>query len=64
MNRWNLSVEGLGSLVTELTESQMMRYLKSIKDFIKIIGRYPDYFEEKDILKQARKEEPNENSQN
>ena len=64
MNRWNLSVEGLGSLVTELTDSQMMRYLKNIKDFIRIIGRYPDYFEERDILKNAKKEEPDENSQN
>jgi hypothetical protein len=64
MNRWNMSVEGLGSLVTELTENQMMRYLKSIKGFIKIIGRYPDYFEERDIIKNAKKEEPDENSQN
>lgn len=56
MNRWGLRVEGLGSMVTELNESQMVKYLKSIKEFVKIIGRYPDYFEEKEIIKQARKE--------
>lgn len=56
MNRWGLRVEGLGSMVTELTEKQMTRYLKSIKEFVRIIGRYPDYFEERDIIKQARKE--------
>lgn len=43
-------------MVTELTEKQMTRYLKSIKEFVRIIGRYPDYFEERDIIKQARKE--------
>lgn len=56
MNRWGMSVEGLGSMVMELSESQMVKYLKSIKDFVKIIGRYPDYFEERDIIKQAKKE--------
>ena len=56
MNRWGLRVEGLGSMVTELNESQMVKYLKSIKEFVRIIGRYPDYFEEKEIIKQARKE--------
>lgn len=56
MNRWGLRVEGLGSMVTELTEKQMTRYLKSIKEFVRIIGRYPDYFEERDIIRQARKE--------
>ncbi len=56
MNRWGMSVEGLGSMVMELSESQMVKYLKNIKDFVKIIGRYPDYFEERDIIKQAKKE--------
>lgn len=56
MNRWGMSVEGLGSMVMELSESQMLKYLKNIKDFVKIIGRYPDYFEERDIIKQAKKE--------
>lgn len=49
-------MEGLGAMVTELTDKQMTKYLQSIKDFVKIIGRYPDYFEERDIIKQARKE--------
>ena len=56
MNKWGLSVEGLGSMVMELNDCQMERYLKAIKDFMKIIGRYPDYFEERDIIKQAKKE--------
>ncbi len=64
MNRWNMSVEGLGSLVLELTECQMKKYLNGIKDFVKLIGRYPDYFEERDLIKQAKKGEPHENGQN
>lgn len=55
MNRWGLSVEGLGSMVMELSENQMESYLKRIKDFVHIIGRYPDYFEERDIIKQVRR---------
>lgn len=56
MNRWGMSVEGLGSLVSDLSDTQMMKYLERIKQFTKIIGRYPDYFEERDIIKQAKKE--------
>ena len=56
MNRWGLRVEGLGTLVSELTESQMTSYLGKIKQFCKIIGRYPDYFEERDIIRQTKKE--------
>lgn len=55
MNRWGLCVEGLGSMVMELSENQMESYLKRIKDFVRIIGRYPDYFEERDIIKQVRR---------
>ena len=56
MNRWGMSVEGLGSLASDLSDTQMMKYLERIKQFTKIIGRYPDYFEERDIIKQAKKE--------
>ena len=56
MNRWGMSVEGLGSLISDMSESQMVKYLKAIKDFTKLIGRYPDYFEERDIIKQVKRE--------
>lgn len=56
MNRWGMSLEGLGSLVSDLSDTQMMKYLERIKQFNKIIGRYPDYFEERDIIIQAKKE--------
>lgn len=56
MNKWGLKVEGLGSLVSELTDNQMIVYLVRVKQFCKIIGRYPDYFEERDIIKQAKRE--------
>ena len=55
MNRWGMSVEGLGSLISDMSESQMVKYLRAIKDFTHLIGRYPDYFEERDIIKQVKK---------
>ena len=56
MNKWGLALEGLGSLVLELDDSQMKSYLRKIKIFTKIVGRYPDYFEERAIIKNVRKE--------
>ena len=56
MRNWGLQLEGLGSMVMDLNESQMMSYLRKIKIFVKIIGRYPDYFEEKAIIKNVKKE--------
>lgn len=56
MNHWGLKLEGLGTMVSELSESQMESYLERIKAFVHIIGRYPDYFEERDIIKQAKRE--------
>lgn len=58
MRNWGLNLEGLGSLVMELNENQMMSYLIKIKIFTQIIGRYPDYFEEKAIIKNVKKEKP------
>ena len=56
MNRWGLKLEGLGSMVAELTDEELELYLFKEMQFRIILGRFPDYFEERDIIKQVRKE--------
>lgn len=56
MNRWGVKLEGLGSMVMELTDGQMVKYLRNTQIFEDLIGRYPDYFEERDIIRQVKSE--------
>ena len=56
MNRWGVKLEGLGSMVMELTDGQMMKYLQNTQIFENLIGRYPDYFEERDIIRHIKSE--------
>ena len=51
-----LELKALGILVSELTDEQLNNYVKAIVGFERIVGRYPDYFEEKDIISQAKRE--------
>ena len=52
-----VKVKSLGEIVSLLTEEQMERYIVRLSQFRNMLGRAPDYFEERDIIEQVKKED-------
>ena len=52
-----IKVKPLGELVSEMSDEQLERYIIRLAQFRLICGRSPDYFEERDIIEQVKKEE-------
>lgn len=52
-----IKVQPLGELVSQLNDEQLERYIVRLAQFRLIVGRSPDYFEEKDIIRQVKREE-------
>ena len=52
-----LKVRPLGEMVYKMTDEQLERYIVRLAQFRLIVGRAPDYFEERDIIEQVERED-------